>query len=167
HATVSDAGPCIEDTVDPRGLLPGANTSGCQQTSATATVQNIKGETIPGATPNKISFNTLYTFNFDPGKLTLSGTVIWRDGTFWNVFNRPYSFAPQNSQVNLRATWTDAKDRYNIILFANNLFNSIGYDGSAGTLLQAEQPGHTPDILTSPALTAEREFGIQFQYRWK
>jgi iron complex outermembrane recepter protein len=158
---------CVEDTADPLALAPGANTSGCKQTSATAVVQNIKGQTIPSATPNKISFNTLYTLHFDPGNLTLSGTFVWKDGTYYAVFNRPYNFAPNYALVNLRLTWSDAKDRYNVILFANNVFNSLGYDGALGTLMVAEQAGVQPDILSTPALTAPREYGIQFQYRFK
>lgn len=158
---------CVEDTADPLALAPGANTSGCKQTSATAVVQNIKGQTIPSATPNKVSFNTLYTLHFDPGNLTLSGTFVWKDGTYYAVFNRPYNFAPNYALVNLRLTWSDAKDRYNVILFANNVFNSLGYDGALGTLMVAEQAGVQPDILSTPALTAPREYGIQFQYRFK
>ncbi len=163
-ATVAQS-PCVEDTTDPLALAPGANTSGCVAGSPAA--QNIKGQTVPSATPNKISFNTLYTFHFDPGRLTLSGTVIWKDGTYYSVFNRPYNFAPQYAVANFRAVWSDAKDRYNVILFVNNVFNTLGSDGSAGTLLLAEQAGVAPDIVTGRALVAPREYGIQFQYRFK
>jgi iron complex outermembrane receptor protein len=166
---------CVEDTVDPTATQPGvsipigsgSNDCYANQTAlnaaktAGAVAQSIVGETIPGATPNKVSFNALYTLKFEPGRLTLSGTVIWRDATYWAVFNRWYNQAPDNTQVNLRATWSSADDHYNIIAFANNLFNSLGYDGQAGLLFS---PG---DIITTPALTAPREFGIQFQYRWK
>jgi iron complex outermembrane receptor protein len=157
--------PCVEDTVDPLAIAPGHNTVGCTNAvGATAVAQNIKGQTVPSATPNKVSLNTLYTLHFDPGNLTLSGTLIWKDGTYYAVFNRPYNFAPAYTAVNLRATWSDAKDRYNVILFLNNAFNTIGSDGSAGTLLLG---GATPDIVTGRALIAPREYGIQFQYRFK
>jgi iron complex outermembrane receptor protein len=166
-ATVAQS-PCVEDTVDPRALAPGANTSGCKNAvGSTAIAQNIQGQTVPSATPNKVSFNTLYTFHFDPGQLTLSGTLVWKDGTYYDVFNRFYNFAPQYTEVNLRAVWSDAKDRYNVILFVNNVFNTTGYDGAAGTLLLGEQLGAKPNILDSFALTAPREYGIQFQYRFK
>jgi hypothetical protein len=153
--------PCVLDTTDPLANQPGANTKGCTVPGT----QNIVGQTIPGATPNKISLNGLYTFSFEPGKLTLSGTFIWRDGTFDSVFNRFYSFQPSSTQVNLRATWTDAQDRYNVILFCNNLFNHNAYDGAAGALLQNLNGQET--ILRAPFLNAPRTFGVQFQYRWK
>ena len=153
---------CVLDTVDTAAQLPGANTAGC----TVAGTQNIVGQTVPGATPNKISLNGLYTFTFEPGKLTLSGTFIWRDGTYDSVFNRGYSFQPASTQVNLRATWTGANDRYNVIVFCNNLFNSLAYDGAGGGLVGTLANGKE-DILNTPFLNAPRTFGLQFQYRWK
>jgi iron complex outermembrane receptor protein len=165
-ATIAQS-PCVEDTVDPQAIAPGANTSGCVNAARPAVqAQNIKGQTVPSATPNKVSFNTLYTFHFEPGRLTLSGTLVWKDGTFYNVFNRPYNFAPSYTVANLRATWSDANDRYNIILFINNVFNTNGSDGAAGTLLGTTFSG-APDIVKGLALIAPREYGIQFQYRFK
>ncbi len=81
------------------------------------------------------------------------------------MFNRWYTFQPSSIQVNLRATWTGADNRYNIILFCNNLFNSNAYDGNGGTLLDTIA-GHEY-ILMTPALNAPRTFGIQVQYRWQ
>jgi iron complex outermembrane recepter protein len=154
---------CVQDTTDPQAIQPGANTKGCTVAGA----QNIVGQTIPGATPNKVSLNGLYTFTFDPGKLTLSGTFVWRDGTYDSVFNRWYTFQPASTQVNIRATWTGADNRYNIILFCDNLFDSTAYDGAAGGLLASNTVARTEDIQFAPFLNAPRTFGIQFQYRWK
>ena len=70
-----------------------------------------------------------------------------------------------------RATWTGDDNRYNIILFCNNLFDTTAYDGAAGGLLQSTLPaGGLPGreiIQSSPFLNAPRTFGVQFQYRWK
>ncbi|HXQ13156.1 MAG TPA: TonB-dependent receptor, partial [Caulobacteraceae bacterium] len=153
--------PCVQDTTDPQAIQPGANTHGCTVVGS----QNITGQTIPGATPNKLSLNALYTIPFDPGKLTMSGTFVWRDGTYDDVFNRPYTFQPASTQVNLRLTWTGNDNRYNIIAFVDNVFDSTAYDGAAGTLLQ-NQPGNET-ILRAPFLNAPRTFGLQFQYRWQ
>ncbi|HEY2481623.1 MAG TPA: TonB-dependent receptor [Caulobacteraceae bacterium] len=165
HATIANAGGCIEDTVDPLALEPGANTSGCTQTSAGALVQNIKGQYLPEAPKNKISFNALYTIPFEPGNLTLSGSVIWKDTTYDDVFNRPYSLQSPYALLNLRATWTDAKNRYTIIVFCNNVTNTIGYDGAAGLLLS--NPGVAPqDIVTGYGLTAPRTYGGELEVRF-
>jgi iron complex outermembrane receptor protein len=160
HATIAQSA-CVQDTTDPLANQPGANTTSCTVPGS----QNVVGQEIPGAVPNKVSFNAVYTFNFEPGKLSLSGSIIWKDATYDSVFNRPYTLQPPYDQVNLLANWSDAKGRYNIILFCNNLFNSIGYDGAAGVLLGTT--GTKEDILSSPFLTAPRTFGIQVQYRWQ
>ncbi len=166
NATIQDS-PCFEDVTDPLANQPGANTTGCNNPAGSANLaQNIKGQTVPGATPNKLSLNGLYTFTFDPGKLVLSGTFVWRDGTYDSVFNRWYTFQPASTQVNLRATWSDTANRYNIILFCNNLFDSTAYDGAAGALLSTNAAGKEY-ILSAPFLNAPRTFGIQFQYRWQ
>ncbi|MFI4975874.1 MAG: TonB-dependent receptor [Caulobacterales bacterium] len=169
-AKVANAGACFEDTVDPMAQLPGANITGCTQNPATPTaiVQNINGQTLPQATPNKVSFNALYTFRFDPGKLTLSGTFVWKDRTYDGLFNRAYDLSPSYSQVNLRATWRGANDRYSVIAFVNNLFNTVGYDGTTGSQLNLITSTATPEhIVLNTSLTAPRTFGVELQYRFK
>jgi iron complex outermembrane receptor protein len=156
---------CLEDTTDPLATYnPDRHFGGCPNLAGVQT-QSVVGEQIPGATPNKIAFNALYTFSFDSGKLTLSGAVIWRDGTYDDIFNRPYTFQPQNTQVNLRATWTGAGNRYNIIAFVNNVGNATAYDGNGGVLLGTF--GGKEDILREPALNEPRVFGVQLQVRWQ
>jgi iron complex outermembrane recepter protein len=157
----STDGQCVEDTTDPTATQPGANTAGCKQTPGSPIVQNIVGQYLPEATPNKVSLNALYTFRFDPGKLTLSGSFVWKDTTYASFFNRWYNQQPNYTQVNLRATWADASNRYNIIAFVDNVFDTAGYDQAGGSLLA---PG---DVLASPGLTAPRTFGVEFQYRFR
>jgi iron complex outermembrane receptor protein len=170
NAKVASAGACFEDTVDPLALQPGAKTAGCANAPRPAAqVQNLTGQTLPEATPNKVSVNGLYVFKFDPGNLTLSASYIWKDATFGGIFNRPYDLAPAYSQVNLRATFSDASGRYNIIVFGNNVFNTRGFDGATGTLLAtAANPGITSEqIVSNPSLTAPTTYGVEFQYRFK
>ena len=175
NATISKSA-CVQDTVDPLAIQPGANTRGC---GGVAGAQNVVGAEIPGATPNKVSFNTVYTIDFPMGKLSLSGSVIWKDATYDSVFNRPYNLQPPYTQVNLLANFAGANNRYNVIVFVDNLFDQIGYDGAAGGLYGCTGPGATftatcaagpgvkEIIQSSPFLTAPRTFGIQFQYRWQ
>ena len=75
-----------------------------------------------------MSLNAQYTFPFDPGKLVLSASVIWKDKTYGSIFNNPQALAASYSTVNLRAEWDDAKNRYNVSAFVNNVFNTTGYD---------------------------------------
>lgn len=166
-AEVNDAGACIEDTVDPLAQLPGANTSGCTQHSVTAIVQNLKGNQLPEAPPNKFSLNGLYTWDFAQGKATLSGTLTWKDDTYGTLFNRAYSKAPSYTQADFRLSWRDAMDRYTVIAFVQNAFNTTGYDGQTGSLLLT--PTVSPpqgQIVINQSLIAPRIYGLQLQYRF-
>lgn len=163
RATITSMdGVCYQDAVDTLALAPGANTNGCP---AGKGLQNLTGQSLPEIPRNKVLFNTLYTFHFAPGSATLSGTVVWKDKTYDSVFNRPYNLAPSYSQVNLRGTWTDKNDRYSVILYANNLFNTIGYDNSVGLNVTAAGPNQVIDPLVS--YTPPRVYGIELQYRFK
>jgi iron complex outermembrane receptor protein len=185
NAEVRDPGACFEDTVDPLAQQPGASTAGCKQNPATTNattgvvtqpavvLQNLKGNKLPDAAPNKVSVNALYSWTLDPGKLTLSGTYIWKDSTYGTLFNRPYSLAPSYDEVDFRITFADNKGRYKIIAFVNNAFDSLGYDGQSGTLLLAGTPSSTiaaagnETIVRNPSFIAPRTFGIEFQYKFR
>jgi len=182
-ATVANAGACFADTVDPLALQPGNNINGClvpgpggtlvQETrgpGVTNLSQNINGQTLPEATPDKISFNGIYVWTFDPGKLILSTTVVWKAATYGSLFNRPYSLAPDYTLLNFRLTFRDAKDRYSVIGYVNNALDAQGFDGATGTLLQAgSAPAGVPNpeiILSNRSYTAPRTFGVEFQFRF-
>jgi iron complex outermembrane receptor protein len=166
-AKVHNPGGCFEDIVDPLGTLPGVKTAGCTQTSATTVVQNLTGQTLPEAPPNKVSVNGLYTIDFNPGKLTLSASYIWKDKTYGSLFNRYYSKSPAYDQVNLRATWTDASNRYNVIVFMNNVFDKVGYDNTTGTLLVAPTATTAGQVVINNSLTAPRTYGVELRYRFQ
>jgi iron complex outermembrane receptor protein len=165
HATIARAGQCVEDTADPLALAPGANTSGCPAAAGGIVLQNIGGQQIAETPNNKISFNALYRLNFQPGSLSLSGTVTWRDSQYSSPFNRSYNLAPAYSSLNLRATWTGVNNRYSIIAFADNLADTVGYDNAYGVPVTNPGPGQVIDKLVS--LTAPRVFGVEIQYRFR
>jgi iron complex outermembrane receptor protein len=108
--------------------------------------------------------NAIYTLHFNPGSLALSGAYIWRDKTYDDVFNRPYNLAPSYSLVNLRGIWSDTANRYNVILYANNVFNRIGQDASGGLAVTNPGPGQVIDPLVS--YTPPRVYGVELRYRF-
>jgi iron complex outermembrane receptor protein len=176
NAEIHDPGLCIEDTIDPLAVQPGANTSGCAAavvnptTGATVSpaTQNLKGQKLPEAPPNKVSVNALYTWTFDPGKLTLSGSYIWKDDTYGSLFNRPYAQAPSYNEADFRLTWAGANGAYKIIAFLNNAFDEQGYDRQTGTLLRTGNPvtGVPEAIVANVGLIPPRTYGIQVQYKF-
>ena len=177
NAEIDNPGGCIEDTVDPAASQPGANTTGCQNavfsaagTITTPATQNLKGQKLPESPPNKVSANALYTFTFDPGKLILSASYIWKDSTYGSLFNRPYAKAPSYDIANLRATFKDAKGRYDLIAYVNNVFDQQGYDRQTGSLLRAAgvPSAGTPEaIVSNVGLIPPRTYGVEVRYRFQ
>jgi iron complex outermembrane receptor protein len=166
----STGGHCFENTADPLALLPGAVTTGCVEptTFGAPIVQNIKGYTLPESPPNKIAVNALYTFTFDPGKLIISASYIWKDKTYGELFNNPQTAAPAYSTVNLRAEWDDAKDRFTASVFVNNVFNTIGYDNVTETQIAPLTSFGVPyDIVSGKGLTYPLTFGGEIQVRFR
>ncbi|MFI4934384.1 MAG: TonB-dependent receptor [Caulobacterales bacterium] len=167
----STGGNCFINADDTRALLPGAKIAGCPIDATGSQSQSIVGNTLPEAPTNKLAFNANYVFTFDPGKLTLSGSVVWKDKTYGEIFNTPLTLAPAYSQVNLRVTWDDAKDRYNISAYVNNVFNTTGFDNVTETQLAPFTPpaqGGAPyDIVQGKGLTSPITYGIELRVRYR
>jgi iron complex outermembrane receptor protein len=162
NATIhSTNGICYQDAADPLAIAPGANTGGC---AAGTGLQNIVGATLPASPKDKVALSAIYTFHFEPGSLAFSGAYIWRDQTYNDVFNRSYNLAPSYYQVNLRAIWSDTSNRYNVIVYGDNLTNRIGQDASFGLPVTNAGPGQVIDPVVS--YIPPRVYGIELRYRF-
>ena len=162
HATINSTnGACYQDAADPNALAPGARTGGCPAGSG---LQNIVGATLPASPRNKVALNAIYTLHFNPGSLALSGTYVWRDKTYDDVFNRSYNLAPSYALVNLRAIWTDTANRYSVIIYGNNITNKIAQDASAGLGVTNPGPAQVIDPLVS--YIPPRVYGVELRYRF-
>lgn len=187
-AKVNNAGSCIEDTLDPLALAPGATTSGCSPAAITLpaptapagtpatfapATQNLKGNQLPEAPPNKFSLNAVYTWEFNPGKVALSGSYIWKDRTYGSLFNRPYNLAPALNQFNFRAVFTSANNNWNVIAYVDNAFDSKNRDSRTASLVQAPTLDSTgavvpgSGVLTlNDALVNPRVYGVELRVRF-
>jgi iron complex outermembrane receptor protein len=154
---------CVSNADDPTASLPGSNINGCPIAvgGAPQTI-NLQGSQLPEAPPNKVSFNGQYVWTFDPGKLTFSASVIWKDKTFGDIFNNPLNQAPAYYTLNLRAVWDDAKDRYSIIGYVNNVTNTLGFDNVTQTTLFPGFP-----LVRATGITAPLTFGMEAQFRFR
>ena len=174
NATVTSMdGICVEDTADPLATLPGAKTTGCAPLTnpslpgnpIVARPQNLTGETLPEAPQNKVALNGQYAFRLEPGTLTLSASFIWKDATYGSIFNRPLALAPSYSVLNLRATWDDAKQRYTLILFANNVTNALGFDNV--TQANVAEAGAPLQLVSARGLVNPLVVGGEVQFRFR
>jgi iron complex outermembrane receptor protein len=139
--------------------------------------QDLSGNQLPQSTKNKVALNVLYTWEFDQGSLTPSVSYIWRDKQFGSIFTRAYTESPSWDQVDARLTWKGKDNRYTVIAFVKNLFDSLGYDGGAtgarlaGTTIGASVASPQRNVVlpgfdvTYP-LTPPRTYGVELQYRF-
>jgi len=148
---------CFVDGQDPLGLQPGAQPVGPVVNGQQP--QSLNGSELPNTPRNKVALNALYTIDFSAGALVLSGSYVWRDSAYYNIFNRPYNQAPSFDQVDLRAVWSDSRNRYRVTAFVCNLFDSAGYDGASGTLL-----ADSGRVAQSYSFTPPRTVGLQIQF---
>jgi iron complex outermembrane receptor protein len=140
--------------------------------------QDLKGQQLPNAPKNKVAVNINYTYDL-PNEASLTGSVTytWRDVQYGSIFNRSYTRSPSWDQVDARLTYKPEDDRYTVILFAKNLFDTIGYEGGAtgarraGYVGPATAGGATvipvsQGITSSYPITPPRTYGIELQYRF-
>jgi iron complex outermembrane receptor protein len=168
-------GTCFVDVVDPLALAKGAKPVGgliaaspaFPFNSAGSVLQSIKGNALPQAPKNKIAFNANYTWVFDPGNLTLSATYVWKDKSYAGVFTRQYDSAPSWNQVDFRGTWAGDHDRYEIVFFVKNLFDSLGYDAAgAATAGFTGNPANPTFQQQAYDLTPPRTYGVEVHYKF-
>lgn len=119
--------------------------------------QDLTGNTMQGAPRHKVLLNALYTLDFAAGSLSLSGTYAWTDKQYFSIFNTPTYLGKAHDEVDLRATWNDARGRYTIIGYAQNLFDEVYATNSALT------PSNTGRVWQ---LAQPRTFGVEFQYHF-
>jgi iron complex outermembrane receptor protein len=162
---------CIEDTADPNAVAKGAKPVG---TSGGVVLQSVKGTPLPEAPENKIAFNATYTIPFQTGDLSLSGTYVWRDTENGTLFDRKYDNAPSWSQVDARALWKAKGDKYEIIAYVKNLFDTVGYqaagsnvyNGFTGNASQTATPGGGLFQGTFLNESPPRTYGVEVRYKF-
>lgn len=155
---------CFVDGTDTTASQPGAKPVGPAVGGQQS--QSLVGNELPQTPRNKVAFNAVYTFVFDPGQLDVSGSYTWRDSSYSLVFNRDYNKIPSYDQVDLRLIWTQVNDRYRIIAFVKNAFDTTGYDGATGgAYLSSSFPPNS--VAQTYSYTPPRTFGVQMQYHFR
>jgi iron complex outermembrane receptor protein len=134
--------------------------------------QDLSGNKLANSPEHRVAFNANYTFTFDPGNLILSGSYVWRDEQYSDVFETEPAKVPSFYTVGLRALWVDAKDRYTIILYGSNLTDEIAPDSATvvrqrtGLATVGAPSADGQAYYKTLNLTPPREYGIELQYRF-
>ena len=129
----------------------------------TTTAVSIVGNRLPQAPEQKVAINASYTFDWEPGSLTLGATYLYRSKSYGNVFTRDYNMAPSWDQVDLRAFWQPADAKYTVIAYVKNLFDTEGY---AAAVAGSQRNLPSPTGAQTLELTPPRIFGMELQYRF-
>jgi iron complex outermembrane recepter protein len=154
-------GTCLVDVADPHAAAVGARVVGATGAQA------VSGDDLPQAPRSKVAFNANYTWEFSPGNFILSGSYIWKDKSYASVFRRVYDEAPSWDQVDLRATWQGDHDKYELVAYVRNLFNTLGYDAAAGAYpIAAPVGGGGFTQAQSYDLTPPRTYGFEIHYKF-
>jgi iron complex outermembrane receptor protein len=162
---------CLIDTNDPNAVSPQARPFPGQNPAA-ARDQSVKGDPLPDAPKNKVAVSVAYTWHYDPGDLTLSTAYVWRDKMVGTVFDRTYDSTPAWSDVDIRALWKGPNDRYEIIGYVKNIFNTEQYTVAAGGVgllgnsfrVTNAAAGLVHDNLYN--LNPPRTYGLEVRYKF-
>jgi iron complex outermembrane receptor protein len=156
---------CVANGEDPYAVANGAQP--VDPVNYTG-IQSVKGNPLPQSPRNKLALNGNYTWVFDPGELTFSTSFIWKDASHFTIFtSNQLGYAPSWDQVDMRATWSGDHDRYEVVLYVKNLFDSIGYDAAAGgAFIQQTASTGGMGFNQSYDLTPPRLFGAELHYKF-
>ena len=131
---------------------------------------SVVGNALPQAPEHKVALNGTYTFQMDPGNLTLGATYLYRSKSYANVFEREYNTAPSWDQVDLRALWSPTDNKYTLIAYVKNVFNTDGYAAAVAASQRNNNPAVPSDRFANGArnyeLTPPRLYGVELQYRF-
>ncbi len=161
-------GCCVSDPVDPTATQPGAQPAGTSSQGGVDSItglptrgQSLVGQQLPLSPKNKIALNGTYTFNLGKyGDLIASASYLWRDEQYSSFFNRSYNLIPSRDQVDLRVTFRDAKNRFELVGYARNIGDKTDFEGLSGSR------STTGQIYTSYTLTEPRTFGAELRARF-
>jgi iron complex outermembrane recepter protein len=151
-------GCCFVDTNDPTASKTGAKPVGGTATSRT---QTLVGNRLPMTAENKFNLGANYTFEFDPGALTLGVTYTYTDDMQTTIFSQSNYTAPSNENIDLRALWKDAQDRFTIIGYVKNVTDEVAYQSSTSSSVTAAGTFRRTVKLNFP-----RTYGVELQYRF-
>ena len=159
----------VSDPNDPTASQPGASPLAGNSgqgavdpfTGLPSRAQNLKGNDLPLSPRNKLAFNATYSFDMGRfGTLIPSFSYIWRDQQYSSIFNRAYNLSPSTDQIDMRLTYKEPKNRFEVIAYARNLTDNTNFETLSGTRYS------TGAVYQNYVLQDPRTFGVQLQARF-
>jgi len=154
---------CYQDKNDPLGLQPGVVRGA--GSSATAVFQDVKGAHLPASTPNRVTVNVNYKLDVGGGTLRPSLTYVWRDATYYDIFNRYYNRAKAFDQWDANLIWSPANKHITVLGYLRNIADAKGQLIVQGTRLTNTGP-RTSFVDENVSYILPRTYGVELQYRF-
>jgi iron complex outermembrane receptor protein len=159
---------CFQDPDDPRGLQPGvvlAGNSAADLANPNAKLnQDLKGNSLPSSTPHRVTLNANYTWMLDAGDLSASLTYVWRDATYYSIFADYWNKAKSFGQTDFRMLVTEKDNRFTVIGYVKNVFDTRGSAGASGDRLDTGP--NTGFVNQTISYVLPRTYGVELQYRF-
>lgn len=123
-------------------------------------LEDITGNRLPAASKHKVAISGLYDIEVGANDhIFLAASYAYRSDAYYSVFESPISRAPGWDQVDARITYTRPDDGITVILYARNLFDTLGYDGAFST-------GAATNYRQVYSYTFPRQAGVEVQFRF-
>ncbi|MBX3483287.1 TonB-dependent receptor [Phenylobacterium sp.] len=181
------------DPDDPLALLPGAKVAPASAQAANACIpgrsptgtgaaacsllvnvnQDISGAKLPSSTPHRFTVNANYTWDLASGRLSASGTYVWRAATYYSVFNTYANRAKSYGTTDFRMLYNDKDDRFTVIGSIKNVFDQRGSAGVSAGRISNNAVGNNVNhplfnrVNETVSYILPRTYSLEVQYRFR
>lgn len=120
--------------------------------------KNIKGNQLLQVPELKFTTYGTYSLPLEAGaKLDLSGVYSWTDEVFYSPFENQQEKTEAYGRLDLRATWTNAKQNIIVAAFVNNVLDDVA-------VLQVLRTGEDEHFRQTAGVTSPRLGGLELTY---
>lgn len=120
--------------------------------------KNIKGNQLLQVPELKFTTYGTYSLPLEAGaKLDLSGVYSWTDEVFYSPFENQQEKSEAYGRLDLRATWTNAKQNIIVAAFVNNVLDDVA-------ILQVLRTGEDEHFRQTAGVTSPRLGGLELTY---
>jgi len=116
---------------------------------------NINGNQLLQVPESKVTFFGTYSFPLNDGaKLDLSSVYSWTDEVYYSPFENDSEKAEAYGRLDLRATWTNAKQNLVVAGYVNNVLDDVA-------VLQALRAGESEHFRQTAGTTLPHAYGLE------
>lgn len=93
---------------------------------------DLSGKRSPTTSKHKVYVAGLYDVPLGDAHLMFAASYTYRSDAYYDVFNSVTGLAPGWDQVDARITFIDPSERFTVIAYARNIFDTRGFVGAGG-----------------------------------